>query len=99
MMLFGKFSVVVNKITGYLSVPGSGLAVAELEALRVAYLALNMAVSDAEVTLEAAIATWSSLYKDEDTGLSARMKAIKKAVRSQYKATSAEYAQVKGIKL
>jgi len=27
------------------------------------------------------------------------MKAIKKAVRSQYKETSAEYAQVKGIKL
>ena len=40
-----------------------------------------------------------ALYDDKDTGLSAKMIAIKNAVKSQYGVNSPEYLSIKGIKV
>ena len=97
--LFGKLIESVKKITGYISIPGSGLSVVELEAQREAYQTLNDSVSTAEAAWGTAVDVRSRLYIDPNTGLKAKVMAIKKAVRSQYNSTSSQYAQVKNIKV
>ena len=96
--LFGKLIAQVKKITGYTATAGSGLVITELTAQDTAYTLLNDSVSEAEATLGEAQRIRKDYY-DGENGLKEKMKAIKKAVRSQYGSASTQYAAVKGILL
>ena len=95
---FGKLIKAIEKITGYTILPGSGLAVADLNPALAAFTALNSSVQGAEATLDTA-QTHRSDYYDGEGGLKEKMKAIKKATSGQYGRGSAQFASIRGIAL
>jgi hypothetical protein len=96
--LFGKLIAQVAKITGYTAPANSGLTKAELDTQDGTFTNLNDEVSTAESNLSEAQRIRKDYY-DGENGLKEKMKCIKKAVRSQYGASSTQYAAVKGIAL
>jgi copper chaperone CopZ len=95
---FDKVIKAVSKISGYTAAANSGLTLAALSAQLDAFRTLNANVSDLEVDLEMAQITRSDYY-DGENGLKDKMKAIKKAVRSQYGTSSPQWQAVKGIEV
>jgi flagellin-like hook-associated protein FlgL len=94
--LFDRLVTEVKKVTGYTAGAGSGLTIAEITVQHEAFSQLNKQVSKAESDLGTLQTRREEAYTGED-GLKAKMKAIKKAVRAQYKPGSGQYADVKGI--
>lgn len=87
----------LQTISGY-TPPASELTVANLTTLATAYSAKNSSM--ATLAQQASLSQRDRFdgYSGPD-GLREKMKAIKKAVLSQYGSTSSEYAAVKGIAL
>ena len=59
----------------------------------------NKAISANLVSLYAARRARTAAYDANDTGLHAKMLAIKEATRSQYGAQSSQYLEIKGIRV
>lgn len=89
----------MKKIPTYAAPAGSSLAVAELTALRDALHTQNQICNEAEVSLRMAVAERQNAFNNKEQGLSAKMKAIKKAVRSQYGNGSAESLAANAVKI
>lgn len=98
-LLFGKLLAVLGKITGYTATAGSGLTLTELQAQHTAYKTALDDANDVEPAYTEAVAARDALYNDKETGLNAKMKAIKKAVGSQYKRKSTQFGAANAIKL
>ena len=94
---FEKLIALLAGVPGY-TPPAADLTVANLTTLANDFAAKNLAMSSLGNQLGMKQKARSDAY-DGDTGLRARMKAIKEAVRSQYGSSSPEYEQVKGIAL
>jgi len=60
---------------------------------------LNKTIAANEVTLYGARATRTAAYDADDTGLKAKMLAIKSATLSQYTAQGSQYLEIKGIRV
>lgn len=97
--LFNALIAALKKVTGYDEAVFAGLAIDDLEAQRAAYVTAMGTVTEKEADYNDAVSDRAELYNDKDTGLNAKMKAIKKATRSQYGGTSAEYAAASAIKV
>jgi hypothetical protein len=97
--LFDKLIETVKKIPTYAAPVDSGLAVAELTALREALHTQNQLCNETEVSLRTAVADRQNAFNDKEQGLSAKMKGIKKAVRSQYGNGSAESVAANAVKI
>ena len=95
---FGKLIKAIEKITSYTILPGSGLAVVDLNVALATFTALNSSVQGAEATLDVAQTNRSAFY-DGEGGLKEKMKAIKKATSGQYGRGSAQFASISGIAL
>jgi hypothetical protein len=96
---FGALLAALDQVQGYSAPGGSGLELTSLALQRDGFAQKNDAVKTAEADNFEAIRARQELYDDALNGLNVKMKAIKKATRSQYGATSAEYAAVRAIRL
>jgi hypothetical protein len=94
---FEKLIAALGSVPGY-TPPASDLTIANLTTLATDFAAKNLAMSTLGNTIGMKQKARLEAF-DGPGGLKEKMKAIKEAVRSQYGSTSAEYEQVKGIKV
>jgi hypothetical protein len=85
-------------VAGYNTGVPADIGIASLAALSTQLDGLNQLVAGKEQALAAIRNPRREGYDGED-GLSAKMKAIKEAVKSQYGSASPEFQQVKGIRV
>lgn len=101
-VLLDRLIAALNRVPNYDTGAPEEISLATLNSLASAFDGLNRSVADLEQGLTAARVPRLAAYDLEDgntPGLRARMRAIKESVKSQYRASSPQYAQVKGIKL
>lgn len=96
---FGRLIEALKQVTGYTAADASGLELEDLQAQSEAFSQILKDTSEREAPYIEAVRARSALYNDKKDGLNARIKAIKKAVRSQYSAGSEQYASVKTVKV
>lgn len=102
---FGDIKVLLDKLIAALGmVPGydtgspADISIAGLQALSTQLDGLNKLVAGKEQALASFRSPRKASY-DGDTGLSAKMKAIKEATKSQYGSMSNQFLQVKAIRV
>lgn len=96
--LLDKLIAALNVVSGYSTGAPGDLTVLSLTALSTSLDTSNKLVAANEATLTAARAPRLAAYDAADTGLRAKMQAIKEATKSQYGSQSAQFQQIKGIK-
>ena len=97
--LLDKVIACLAQVSGYTTGAPADITTAALTTLATSLDTLNKTIAANEATLFSARRTRLAAYDAADTGLRAKMLAIKEATRSQYGATSSQYLEVKGIKL
>lgn len=100
--LLDKLIAALNRVPNYDTGSPVDLTLATLNSLATVLDGQNRVMAGLEQGLAAARAPRLAAYESEDVsapGLRVRMKAIKESVKSQYGSASAEYAQVKGIRV
>ena len=87
------------QVSGYTTGAPADITTAALTTLATSLDTLNKTIAANETSLYGARATRLAAYDAADTGLRAKMLAIKEATLSQYTATSSQYLEVKGIRV
>jgi hypothetical protein len=97
--LFEKVLEAVKLVPAYAPPVTSQIQLVTLGTLQTSYRQANKDVATTEAAASKAVRTRKALYDAKTNSLRSKMKAIKKATRAQYGASSAEFADVKSIKL
>lgn len=97
--LLDKLVSALGQVSGYTTGAPAEITTLALTALATNLDTLNRTISTNEAALFSARFARTSAYDAPDTGLKAKMLAIKEATRSQYGAQSPQYLQIKGIKV
>jgi hypothetical protein len=97
--LFAKLIEAVKKIPTYAPPVDSGLGLTDLQGLASQMVDVNDLCAQQEANYREAVRARLEPFEDPETGLNAKMKAIKKAVRAQYGASSLPYAGVRTIRV
>lgn len=97
--LLDKVIACLAQVSGYTTGAPADITTAALTTLATSLDTLNKSISSNEASLFSARRTRLAAYDAADTGLKAKMLAIKEATRSQYGAQSSQFLEVKGIKV
>ncbi len=97
--LFEKVLEAVKPISDYLPAVTSNIQKSQLETLLTSYRSANSDFAKKAAALSAAQTARYAAYEDETSGLRTKMKSIKEAVKGQYGSKSAEFAEVRSIRV
>lgn len=98
----GLLDKVISRLaqaSGYTTGAPTDITTLALTTLATTLDTLNKTIAANEVTLYGARAARTAAYDADDTGLKAKMLAIKSAALSQYTAQSSQYQEIKGIRV
>lgn len=96
---FEKLIEAIKLVPGYAPTPESQIQVATLSTLQTNYRAANKSAATTDAAMTKAERARKAIYDGAKDSLRTKMKAIKKATRGQYGPSSAEFAQVKSIRI
>ena len=97
--LLDKVIASLAQVSGYNTGAPADITTTALTTLATTLDTSNKAISANEASLYTARRARTAAYDANDTGLRAKMLAIKEATRSQYGALSSQYLEIKGIRV
>ena len=97
--LLDKVIACLAQVSGYTTGAPAEITTLAMTTLATSLDTLNKAISANEASLSSSRRARLAGYDADDTGLKAKMLAIKEATRSQYGAQSSQYLEIKGIRV